>query len=246
MGLLFASTADTLPNLYVIPTKLYANWENGEWNSGLPALPDLNFQYEGKDEVDTTNADENHFIQTTTKFARNGKYSLMIFGKPASPKSTRRSEIGFMKVPYQYKPGEAYYYGVSYLPDSNYSVSNKFDTLITQWKCFSMGPNQSIKIVNDGTRQIYLKDNAKKTNYALGELPLNQWTDMIYFFKWSLNSDGITKIWKNGKLILDLTGPTLIKDGEGYMQMGMYTCINEPRTMYLDEVRIGISLGTNL
>jgi hypothetical protein len=147
-----------------------------------------------------------------------------------------------MKESYRYNPGESYYYAVSYCPDSSYSVSNKFDTLITQWKPFGSPPNQSFKIMNDGTHRIFLKSSSVQTNYPLGELPLNEWTDLVFYFKWSLNSDGVTKIWKNGTLILDITGPTLVKDGQGYMQMGMYTCINEPRTIYIDNVRIGTGL----
>ena len=240
-GLLMPAVSEAAAELEVISTKLNADWENGSRDSGLKPVPDINYQYEPKTEPITTTSDENHSIEASTNFARSGSYSLKVSGRPPA----RRSEIGFMKEAYRFNPGEGYYYAVSYCPDSSYSVSNKFDTVITQWKPFGSGPNQSIKIMNDGTHRIFLKSNAVAANYPLGELPLNEWTDLVFYFKWSLKSDGVTKIWKNGTLILDITGPTLVKDGQGYMQMGMYTCINEPRTLYIDNVRIGTSLRTD-
>ena len=241
VGLLIPTASQAASNLVVIATQLDADWESGTWDSGLTPAPVPSFQNEGDTNV-TTVAATNHYVEASTNFARSGSYSLKVFGQSAQPKNARRSEIGFMKDAYRYNPGESYYYAVSYCPDSSYSVSNKFDTVITQWKPFGSGPNQSIKIMNDGTHRIFLKSNSVQTNYPLGELPLNEWTDLVFYFKWSLNPDGVTKIWKNGTLILDITGPTLVKDGQGYMQMGMYTCINEPRTIYIDNVRIGASL----
>ena len=240
-GLLMPTVSRAASNLVVIPTKLNANWESGSWDSGLTPLPELSFQNEPDTNLVTTTPDSNHYVEVSTNFARSGSYSLKVFGQP----NARRSEIGFMDTAYRYNSGEGYYYAVSYCPDSSYSVASKFDTVITQWKPFSSGPSQSLKIVNDGTHRVYLKSNSITNDYYFDPLPLNEWTDFVFYFKWSLSSDGVTKIWRNGTLILDITGPTLVAGGQGYMKIGMYTCINQPRTMYFDNVRIGTNVVLN-
>jgi hypothetical protein len=53
------------------------------------------------------------------------------------------------------------------------------------------------------------------------------------------------KIWRNGNLVLNITGPTLLLNSAAYMKIGMYTGIGQPRTIYIDNVRIGTNVLLN-
>lgn len=227
----------------VIPTKLDANWESGTWDSALIPAPDLNYQNVG-DSNTTTVASTNHYVEASTNFARSGSYSLKSFAQPPA----LRSEFAFMDNAYRLNPGEEYYYSVSYCPGTNWLAVSPWSTILTQWKNFSSGPSAVFRLSNDGEHRPEFQSlaGAGNTNtYYFEELPLNEWTDFVYYFKWTTNSTGVIKIWRNGNLVLNIAGPTLLLNSQAYMQMGMYTEIGQPRTVYYDNARIGTNVMLN-
>jgi hypothetical protein len=239
-GLLMSATSQTTSNLVVIPSALDADWENGRWDSGLRPAPVLSFQ-NGNDANVTLVPDTNRYVEASTNFARSGSYSFKAFGQPPA----KRSEIAFMDKAYQFSNGKECYYAVSYCPDNSWLTTCPWSVILTQWKTFESGPSAVFRLTNDGTHRAFFMGPGMTTKHYFGELPLNEWTDFVFYFKWAADSSGVTKIWKNGVLVLDLTGPTLLANGNGYMKIGMYTEIGQPRTIYIDNVRIGTSLQTD-
>lgn len=66
-----------------------------------------------------------------------------------------------------------------------------------------------------------------------------RWTDWVFHVRWSHRSDGLTEVWRDGKLIARREGPNAYNDLRGvYLKLGIYHPGRE-RTLYLDEVRIG-------
>ena len=87
----------------------------------------------------------------------------------------------------------------------------------------------------------YYEGNNRKNH---GAFSTGQWYDFIINIKWSYESNGFLKIWKNGTLVTDLTGPNCFNDDKGpYMKIGIYSQLDQNQTMtiYYDELRIGDS-----
>lgn len=90
--------------------------------------------------------------------------------------------------------------------------------------------------------------------WDLGPYETNKWTDWVFRIKWSYRSDGILQVWKDGKLVVNRTGPNTYNDNLGpYMKMGIYkgwsnrstpTDTVHERTLYHDEVRIADESGS--
>lgn len=52
---------------------------------------------------------------------------------------------------------------------------------------------------------------------------IGSWTDWVINVKWSWKSDGRLKIWKNGSVVVERSGPNCSNDQRGpYVQMGLY------------------------
>jgi hypothetical protein len=83
--------------------------------------------------------------------------------------------------------------------------------------------------------------------YASYELHEGTWVDWVVKWKLSYHEDGILQIWRDGKLIVDQTGPNCYNDEVGpTLRFGIYAYSwgNEPPTTtylerYFDEIRIG-------
>ena len=75
-----------------------------------------------------------------------------------------------------------------------------------------------------------------------------QWHDFIVNVKWSYGAGGFLKIWRNGVLKTDRTGPNCYNDNKGpYLWIGIYSYhLNQDQTIiiYNDEFRIGDSTSS--
>ena len=228
----------------VNPTILDADWETGEWTSGDSPPPVFSFQLEGDDpQPITTVTNSTHYIKAASTYARTGDWSLEVFAQPDS----KRSEIAYIDTPYRFSPGSEFYYSLSYRPDDGWATNTSpYSIILTQWKNFSSGPHAVFRLRNNAAREAFFMSAVTgSTQHELGTLPVDEWTDFIFYFKFETGTSGATKIWKNGELILSLTGATLFNSNNGYMKLGMYTEINHPRIVHFDDVRIGTSTFMN-
>jgi len=79
---------------------------------------------------------------------------------------------------------------------------------------------------------------------------IGKWTDWVINIKWEYDSSGFVKVWRDGDLIVDRTGPNCSNDQVGpYMEMGVYKSSwkyppetypsnTDWRLFYHDELRI--------
>jgi len=71
----------------------------------------------------------------------------------------------------------------------------------------------------------------------------NEWNDVVIHFKRAWDSSGIYKVWVNGALVVNFTGPTAIRNHDSMrFKAGMYfgeTIVNHTWVTYYDNMRIG-------
>ena len=61
--------------------------------------------------------------------------------------------------------------------------------------------------------------------------------DVKFFYKKSIKSDGVVRVWLNGNLVFEHYGKNLLKTTErGYTKFGQYTEIRDERIVYYDAV----------
>ena len=253
--------------LIVEPTVLDADWENGKWSSGYAEFSQAraNFQMKSSSSTEPEPLSEDYGdrrrylgFEVTDKVSRSGDYSVKFYSKPRYREGIQpyRTEIAYFGS-LKFDVGDEWYYAASYRPDANWTKgARSWTTVITQWKIAGGGrPAFSLGLSNDGWHRVSLARNYHgasdvETDYTpLGTLPVDEWTDFVFYFKWSTNADrGIARVWKNGELMHEYFGITWYQNHltEGYLQLGMYTQIeSEARTLYIDNVRIGDSVTIN-
>lgn len=194
---------------------------------------------------------------------RSGKRALEISLRRNDPMFSKgkRSEL---QVPGHYAPGKAYWYGFSvYLPQA-WKEDFRAE-VVAQWfatRDKDLGerprsPSLALRIKKKHWVVTYRYDRKRlsvgntapkgkvyKTQYRLG-----RWTDWVFHVRWSAAADGLTRVWKNGRLVATRTGPNTYNDAVGpVLKIGIYKAPwNKPearsavstRLLYFDEVRVG-------
>jgi hypothetical protein len=214
---------------------------------------------------------EKTFIQSgnaptiTQERVRAGKYAMKSYLNRETSEVNFRTEV----VPRMTEPafGRDTWYGFSiFLPES-YEISqtwevlaqwhdtpNDWDTLHRQNPPMQLGIQRDTGIwrltmlwdkdpVQPGN--IFQIDGVKTWDFASYER--NKWTDWVFQIRWSYNGDGLLRVWKDGKLVVDHQGPNTYNDNVGpYFKMGMYKGWRDSqavdsvkdRSVYHDELRI--------
>ncbi len=66
--------------------------------------------------------------------------------------------------------------------------------------------------------------------YDLGPYETGVWTDWVMHVKWSYDQDGIAEVWKDGRKVIDQSGPNAFNDARGpFFKMGLYKGWGDPR-----------------
>ena len=245
--------------LVVKPTLLDADWETGEWTSGYTEYSQARASLElDPGNLSNNAADRKDYLtfSATDTVARSGDYSIRFYSEPqpADPQPYR-TEVAY-HGDLAYTLGDELYYSASFRPGADWETGpQSWTTVIAQWKIGGGGrPAFSLGLSNDGqhnlsiARSYYYGPDVRVLTTRLGTLPVEEWTDFVFHFKWSADTDGIARIWKNGDLIYEFEGITWYQGhlSSGYMKVGMYTQLEwEPRTLYIDNVRIGDSSFIN-
>jgi hypothetical protein len=157
----------------IMNSVLYADWENGQWNSGIDSKvegPTMSFSYQGAKNSQVVSwyangerdNDYNPDIHGAEVIDIGGDKVLRVWADgtgrpsiykdwiPSSPFSNR-SEISWHKF-MTYEPRDEIYLTYSFKPaeDSWNSYTRKYPTIITQYKEFSSGPFFEIFLSNEG------------------------------------------------------------------------------------------------
>ncbi|WP_164744699.1 heparin lyase I family protein [Nioella ostreopsis] len=116
--------------------------------------------------------------------------------------------------------GEAYRYTFSfYLPDDFPDVTPA-NTMLWEVKPFGPGkPSIAVEIVdghlqftmsNPGISQTDLMNPERPSIMQhMGSIPRGRWTDVMIDVRWSSGEDGILRVYQNGRLIVNHTGPNM-------------------------------------
>ena len=219
----------------------FAGWESGTRNTGLEQSPGISYSINNSSTVTHEMTDLHNHEVIKVPWARSGDYVLKTLGDGTNYGTDQdfasRSEIDFMGSNYRYYPGDEHYFSMSFRPDETWDNITKYSIIIAQWKMFSGGPHAAIRLSNLGDYKIHF-NGPEYGNNTIGTAKVNEWSDIKIYFKKSLNSDGITKIWLNGELVFEHYGVNLLRDAGGYCKVGMYTEIRDKRIIYFDDIAI--------
>jgi len=209
-------------------------------------------------------------VPTVTKEqARAGKFAVKSTLKANAPtdrgktRTEMRADNSFAELGHEYWYGFGVFLPTSYVPDSVWEI-------VAQWHVepddgvendakrqpplalHTVDGVWAISSKSDSRRQTPSRDGVKSKSYELGPYKTNVWTDWVVNVKWSYKSDGFLKVWQNGKLVVDDTGPNMYNDERGpYFKMGIYKGwatipvdkVKE-RTLYHDEFRMAGAEGS--
>ncbi len=203
----------------------------------------------GSTEVEGSSAS----VSASSTVARRGSYSMQSDmnnqDRRAEVVSNHRGTVG----------GEHWYGWSIYIPsnagDTSQDIISQFhDWHSSQpsWAKDGVAPT-CIVAKTDGHLQMDLKyqkvglDETEHDYFDLGAYTPNAWHDIVMHVQWTHEATGFMKIWLNGVLQMDYTGPTYLDYGSGngpYFKMGNYKGIynwlgSSPRTYYMDEYRMG-------
>ncbi len=141
-----------------------------------------------------------------------------------------------------YLIGEEYWYGISILPDASLSVS-PYEEIVFQFhstpdnvpgETWTTGLNPPVALSSDGEKwEVSIRGDDKpvskrgeylfSTREYLGRVEKGKWTDWVFHIKWNYDGNGYTQIWKDGEMVLNLTGPNCFNDKVGpYLKFGVY------------------------
>lgn len=245
LGVLTASAVGPADLLF------YEGWENGRIPYGQPGAVWKPVQLDTSQIVTTPVRAGDHAVQFSLDYAQ--PWIL-----PAT-----ELRVNAPATVNHFRLGQTYWYGFSiYVPDDTHNdkseIVNQFHGIPDTGLGESWGRNPPFFLALNGDRwQVMIRADAAPVTvkgdydvsraWDLGPWQAGQWTDWVYQIKWSPYADGFTRIWQNGKLVLDYHGPNTFNDQQGpFWKIGIYewawkwgpTAVTS-RTLYYDEIRIG-------
>ena len=126
--------------------------------------------------------------------------------------------------------------------DESWDQISRSSTVISQWKMTGGIPHAAIRLSNMGDYRLTFRgvewDGESDEGVFIGYAKPRAWNDVKVFAKMSLGSDGIFKVWLDGKLVFEHFGRNSQRNNYGYMQFGIYTEVYDERTIYFDAVEI--------
>lgn len=208
----------------------------------------------------------------TTERARVGRYSMKSYLNRKTSANSYRTEISLGK-PTTFI-GEERWYGfsiflpASYTPSPIWEIVAQWHDTPNNWEKGRKNPPLHLATSRGGKPGRWTIANlwdaqpvASNGSYEiddsqvwdLGAYETNKWTDWVFRIKWSYRADGILQVWKDGKLVVNRTGPNTYNDNLGpYFKVGLYKgwsnrstpadTVSE-RTIYHDEIRMADEAG---
>ena len=149
-------------------------------------------------------------------------------------------------------PGESAWYGFStYVPTS--WVDSEQPSVTAQWWSHSpAGPPLALRI-EAGEWVVLQRWDGGEENIALrpvGAVRKGEWTDWVVEAYWSDAHDGYLKVWRDGEVVHERSGPNIYWETESLrFKIGLYVwpwknsqpspLSSSPRVIYHDEIRVG-------
>jgi hypothetical protein len=251
---LFASTASSANRVLDFETGTLDGWQEEGGDSG----------------------DIRRMPQITTEHVLSGKYAVKsdLNGLDPDRYLRERQEMKVKDLGKEIQKGQVYWYGFSIYLQSPYPFDTGHDEVLAQMHKVAdvdLGENNGNPtlgfwltkgyngwtITNIADPRLITpvdKSGVIFKRYEVGPYETDKWTDWVVNVKWSYNSDGFLKVWKNGKLVVDVTGPNCSNDRLGpNFKMGIYKSSWEHRAptpgitrriVYHDEFRFAGADGS--
>ncbi len=164
-------------------------------------------------------------------------------------------------LPRESVTGDTRWYGFSLFVPSSYVEASQ-EVILAQWQSNGDSTERSksprLDLTVRGSRWVINSrsdpnlistfQSIKRVEFPAGEIEKGEWTDWVVLAKWSYNSDGILKVWKNGQLIVSYAGPNTYNDLDPfYFKFGIYKWpwrdLSVERLadiiIYCDQVKVG-------
>lgn len=218
----------------------YEDFEDGSWNGGLGEEWNTAFGF-------TT------VSSPLQAGALSGKFELRDGAGYAD--DYPRAEV---RWPSSFNDTERWFSFWVYWPSTDFAFDSDQEIFHQTHQTSQTSPPLSMKIYDD---RIYAEINGQVFSGVLGSgttqvtdlglVPKDTWTKFVFYYKFSYNTDGAWKIWKDGNVIFDHTGKTIyppsITSNLPSFKVGIYkwpwsgsgSSETTKRVMYLDEVKMG-------
>lgn len=203
----------------------------------------------------------------TSERARSGRYAMKSVLNRKTSANSYRTEISIPSP--KVEMGDERWYGFSIFLPSGYKASPVWESVVqwhdtpNDWDHNRGFPPLHLATSRGGKFDRWTVANlwdaqpvAANGSYTLdgnvvwdlGAWETNKWTDWVFRVRWSYGNDGLLQVWKDGKLVINRTGPNTYNDKIGpYFKAGIYKgwkdrsnpvdTISE-RIVYHDEIRI--------
>ena len=198
----------------------------------------------------------------SSDYSRAGSFTMKSYLNVYTSSNPFRTEAGEEgRVALQAKLGEERWYGFSvYLP-AGYIPDGRQE-LVAQWHGGNPGPGETIQnpiislLTANGVWSVINKRDSVVNEsgvehqwHYVDQYQTGVWADWVFHIKWSLQSDGLLEVWKDGVKVVTQYGPNTFKDSDkSYLKLGIYKSgwRGDPaiidavtkRTVYHDELRI--------
>lgn len=200
-------------------------------------------------------------ITKTNNFARSGNYSMRVELKKTDQDAAGSKRSEARRASNDEPTLQERWYGMSFYLPTDY-VADPMAELLTQWQSLKgVSPPLAIWTQNGKwyvVRHILCSSSSgvcQQTPVSLGEYQKEKWTDFVVHVKWSIKSDGLIEIWKDGVKVYTYSGINSYQDRTtgNYMKTGIYKwgwksnpsgSNTTKRVICVDDVRIGNQYST--
>jgi hypothetical protein len=112
-----------------------------------------------------------------------------------------------------------------------------------RWRVENRSDPNACTIVNPASERTFLR-----VNWDLGPTTKGVWVNWVIYAKWSFGTTGELKVWKDGTLVINRTGPNAYNDqSPEFIKWGVYKSwwglqpapASDRLIVYLDEIKVG-------
>ena len=159
--------------------------------------------------------------------------------------------------------GDTRWIGISLYMPADWETDNQSETILQFHgkadNCeSSRSPPMALRHAGDGTWGWRIRADSDACTSSqpsvvtiedFGEVLVGQWVDIVINVTWGFDGTGVFKVWKNGVLTVDYSGPNMYNDAAPvYLKFGVYKflwktnpgrSVVTERVIYFDELKSG-------
>lgn len=200
--------------------------------------------------------------EPTRESARSGQWALKSHLNRNSSDNRIRTES---RIPGTQTIGDEHWLGFSIRPSADWRPDNIAEAVVFQAHDSVYPSNKNpifaLRAMPNGQWRLegkYIEvangsksDQRSAFQQDIGAIEAGKWADFVIHYRWAYahNAGGFTRVWKDGVLVLDYSGPNCYNDLTGpFWKFGVYAALWDPKwnydhsmsqwTFYHDEIRL--------